>query len=363
MTSHSQDLLDFAAEIGTQGGVVVCGGKTQWEVGGPPDGSAREVAAPAGVRPFEPEDMVVRCGAGTTLAELSQTLAKSKQMVPFDLAQPELATVGGALAVGRSGWRRLRYGPIRDFLLELTYVDCQGQLIRSGGPTVKNVSGYDLCRLMVGSLGTLGCLGEVVLRCCPEPKRSGWFVTAGDPFGLLAELWQPASLLWDGNTTWVLLEGEPDDIVAQARRQQLKECTPDELPDLAGAASGLSGSDLSGGNSQRISVNPALLNTLPDHFEPQSFLAEVGVGIVHLSDSQASPPSLEQLLPAADARSLALQREIKSRFDPEGRLNPGRSVWGGHIAGSSHAAGSSQAAGSSHIAGSNHIAGSSHAAV
>lgn len=337
-TAYSQDLLNFAAEVGARedDDIVVAGGKTQWEIGGRPSSSAREIAAPAGIRSFEPEDMVVRCGTGTTLEELSEALGKARQMVPFDLPNPESATVGGALAVGHSGFRRLRYGPIRDCLLEVIFVDGEGQLIRSGGPTVKNVSGYDLCRLMVGSLGTLGCLGEVVLRCYPRPKSGQWFVAHDNPFSLLSSLWQPSSILWDGDKTSVLLEGHPVDISSQAEANGLEEC---EQPE-----------NLHSPDWQRISLNPAALPAFADHLRENSsanspaaeaeagnspaeaaetFMAEVGVGIIRLGAGlQLSADFLSDWLPTNDARSLALQREIKARFDPSGRLNPGRNIWG-----------------------------------
>ena len=322
---HSPALHEFAAAVGTTGDVVVRGGQTQWSVGGPPAATAREVIAPGGISSFEPADMVVRCGAGTTLAELAQTLNQGNQMIPFDLPEPERATVGGALAVGHSGSRRLRYGPIRDFLLEVTYVDSHGQLIRSGGPTVKNVSGFDLCRLMVGSLGTLGCLAEVVLRCVPQPPHSQWFEAQrganssgadpspakADPLALLGSLWQPSGILWNGHQSWVLLEGQPEDVAAQAQANQLLPCdappTPEAFP-----------------NCQRLSISPAKLPALSQHYQPGSFLAEVGVGVVWVPGDQPLPADL---LPANDARSLELQQVIKAQFDPTNRLNPGRSVW------------------------------------
>ena len=74
-----------------------------------------------------------------------------------------------SLAVGHSGIRRLGWGPVRDTVLEVRYVSADGRLIKGGGPTVKNVSGYDLPRLFVGSLGTLGIIAEVVLRTRPVP--------------------------------------------------------------------------------------------------------------------------------------------------------------------------------------------------
>ena len=92
--------------------------------------------------------MTACCGAGTLVAELDDALVGYGQCV----AIPPHGTVGGALAVGRSGMRRLGYGPVRDTLLQARYVSAAGDVVKAGGPTVKNVSGFDLCRLLVGSL-------------------------------------------------------------------------------------------------------------------------------------------------------------------------------------------------------------------
>ena len=321
-------LENFSAEVGSEDPVTVRGGGTQWQVGGLPSGDAREVKAPSGVWLFAPADMVVRCGAGTTVAELNEEIGRAGQMLPLDPLCPKEATVGGVLAVGRSGHRRLRYGPIRDLLLQVVFVNSLGKLIRSGGPTVKNVSGFDLCKLMVGSLGTLGFISEVILRCQPVPEASQWFAgeasTPDVPAKLLAELWQPSSILWNGERVWVLLEGHPGDVANQAaspaaKAAGLREC--DEPPLTTEA---LLGGDK---NNQRISLPPSTLKHLAKHFSqhfpPGSFLAEIGVGIVHLHPDQQVPADL---LPQPDQRSLALQREIKARFDPTGRMNPGRSV-------------------------------------
>ena len=111
----------------------------------------------------------------------------------------EGATVGGVLAVGHSGLRRLGWGPVRDAVLEVRYVSAEGRLVKGGGPTVKNVSGYDLPRLFVGSLGTLGIIGEVVLRTRPVPAFERWYVHGGaDPFELARLLYRVNSVLWDG---------------------------------------------------------------------------------------------------------------------------------------------------------------------
>ena len=109
--------------------------------------------------------MTVAVGAGTTLAELTEALCASGQEVAMD--GPPGATVGGTLVVGRSSLRRGRIGLIADTLLQADCVGADGALFTAGGPTVKNVTGYDVCRLLVGSLWTLALLGRVILRTRP----------------------------------------------------------------------------------------------------------------------------------------------------------------------------------------------------
>ncbi len=214
------DLAEFATLVGREGPVCVAGGRTQWEVGGLPAVGTREVVAPAGVVSHQPAEMIVRVRAGTTVAALNSVLAAGGQMVPLDPLDPTRATVGGVLAVGHSGIRRLRYGPARDTVLEIRFVSSGGEVVKAGGPVVKNVTGYDLCRLLVGSLGTLGLMAEAVLRCHPLPAASRWLRTtepgAADPFDVLGRLYRPASVRWDGEYVWVLLEGHPSDVEAQS---------------------------------------------------------------------------------------------------------------------------------------------------
>src|SRR4029079_5570448 len=127
---------------------------------GGPVPAVRRVAAPAGIEWIQADEMIVCCGAGTPVDERDAALAE----VGHGVALPPGGTVGGALAVGRSGIRRLGDGPVRNTLLQARYVSAAGEVVKGGGPTVKNVSGFDICRLLVGSHGTLGFLGEVILR-------------------------------------------------------------------------------------------------------------------------------------------------------------------------------------------------------
>ena len=288
----SEALAVFAVEVGATDPVVVVGGRTQWDVGGLPAPGAREVRAPVGLVEHEPAEMTVRVRAGTTVADLDAALAVHGQTV----ALPDWpgATVGGVLAVGRSGVRRLGYGPVRDTLLEARFVNAWGRLVKAGGPTVKNVSGFDLCRLLVGSLGTLGLLGEVVLRTRPVPQASQWFAGEVDPFAVHARLHRPVSVLWDGVTTWVLLEGHPDDVAAQARTAGVTET--DGGPPLP---------------PHRWSLRPGDLTDLEGRF-----VAEVGVGVVHRDEPPPERP--------VDAAVADLHRRLRSELDPAGRLNPGR---------------------------------------
>jgi glycolate oxidase FAD binding subunit len=263
------------------------------------DRIAREVRAPAGIVALEPDEMTVRCGAGTAVGELQRALAERGQFV----AVPEVAgaTVGGVLAVGRSGPLRLGHGPVRDVLLQARVIAATGEVVKAGGPTVKNVSGYDLCRLLVGSLGTLAFLGEVILRTRPLPAVRRWFGGVTDPFALRTRLYRPAAVLWDGTTTWVCLEGHPSDVAEQAALEPaLAEVEgPPPLP--------------AGG---RRSLPPGELRDLEGQFVVGEFVAEVGVGVVHVRE----PGPARTLDPAA----LAVHRRLKAAFDPSGRLNPGR---------------------------------------
>jgi len=295
----------FAAEVAGEDPVTCVGGRTQWEVGGAVPAGTREVSAPRGVIVHEPADMTVVCGAGTPVAELEAVLTAHGQMVPLDPDQPATATVGGVLAVGRSGPRRLRYGHIRDLLLQAAVVSADGSVVRAGGPTVKNVSGYDLHRVQVGALGTLGFLAEVRLRCLPIPTAARWFTTGADPFTLCRSLYRPSSVLWDGSTTWVLLEGHPDDVDAQAVGHDLVEA--DGPPPL--------------GDRARTSHRPSQLAVAVEAFGAGRFVAEIGVGVVHHRDLPATPVPV----PAPDA--VDLHMKLKQAFDPSGRLNPGRQPW------------------------------------
>ncbi|WLD94446.1 FAD-binding oxidoreductase [Alkalihalobacillus sp. AL-G] len=115
-------------------------------------------------------DMTVTVRAGTTIAELQDYLRKHDQMVSIDPSWPQQATVGGVIAANESGPKRLKYGSARDLVIGLRVVYPDGRIIRTGGKVVKNVAGYDMNKLFIGSMGTLGVISEITMKLRPTPK-------------------------------------------------------------------------------------------------------------------------------------------------------------------------------------------------
>lgn len=296
-----RNLQVFADAIGDSDPVSVAGRRTRWQIGGNMRKDARLVTAPQGIVDYQPEEMTVRVNAGTMVSDLHHELSIRKQRT----ALPDRGgTVGGAIAVGENDVHVLRRGRVRDAVLQLRYVSAEGQLVSGGGPTVKNVSGFDLPRLMVGALGTLGLLAEVVLRTQPLGELDCWYAgQAQDPFSLLDLLYRPSAILWDGEYAWIHLEGRRVDVEAQAASlrsngpfEQVKG--PPPLP------------------SQRWSLRPSELRCI-DSSKTGTFIASVGVGLVH-----ATLPAPRPKTPSAAAARIAVS--AKTIFDPKGRLNPGR---------------------------------------
>jgi glycolate oxidase FAD binding subunit len=118
----------------------------------------------------EPDDMTVAVGAGITLGELEAALGRHGQHLPIDPAFPEQTTVGAMLGAAQSGPLRLSAGNVRDFLIGVQFTGHGGSSVRAGGRVVKNVAGYDLMKVMIGSFGTLGIVTEAVFKLRPLPE-------------------------------------------------------------------------------------------------------------------------------------------------------------------------------------------------
>jgi FAD/FMN-containing dehydrogenase len=302
MTAASLDsaLAGFAAEVGTAGPVAVEGRRTRWDLGGVLDDGTHLVRAPSGIVEYRPEEMTVRVRAGTTVDELDAALAERGQRT----ALPDRGgTVGGALAVGENDICRLGRGSVRDAALQVRYASAEGEIVSGGGAVVKNVSGFNLPKLMVGSLGTLGLLAEVVLRTNPVPDTSRWVACEGpEPTAILDALLAPSAALWDRERTWVLLEGHRDDV---ATEQQILEGIA-TVAEVAGAPIL---------PPYRWSLTPARAATAA-FLDTGRMVASVGVGTAWCEHPQ---PARQP-----DAGSRLVARRAKALFDPTGRLNPGR---------------------------------------
>jgi len=123
---------------------------------------------------YPARDLTITVEAGMTLGELAAHLAAERQRLPVDVPWPDQATIGGALATNASGPRRCAAGTLRDYLLGFRAVDGQGKSFAGGGRVVKNAAGYDMCKLVIGSLGTLAVTTQVTLMVRPLPAAAAW---------------------------------------------------------------------------------------------------------------------------------------------------------------------------------------------
>ncbi|MDR4515580.1 glycolate oxidase subunit GlcE [Nitrosomonas sp.] len=148
------------------------GGGSKSFYGHPPSEHAEilDVSPYQGITEYEPTELVITARAGTPLAEIESLLRQNSQMLAFEPPYfSETATLGGCVAAGLSGPRRASAGAVRDFVLGVRILDGTGHDLHFGGQVMKNVAGYDVSRLMVGAMGTLGVLLEVSLKVLPLP--------------------------------------------------------------------------------------------------------------------------------------------------------------------------------------------------
>jgi glycolate oxidase FAD binding subunit len=169
MDSVLQDIADQVRAAATDGTPLrIRGGGSKDFYGEAPVGELLETAALTGITSYEPTELVVTARAGTRLAELEAVLAERGQCLPFEPPHfGQDATVGGMVAAGLSGPARASVGAVRDYVLGLTMLNGKAELLTFGGQVMKNVAGYDVSRLMVGAMGTLGLLTEISLKVLP----------------------------------------------------------------------------------------------------------------------------------------------------------------------------------------------------
>lgn len=333
VSDHLAALTDPIVAVLHASDAVEARGAGTHPLGYPAPAGAVVVRAPSGVVRHDPDDLTVTVLAATPVAELDAALAEQGQFVPLD-PRDSRATVGGTLAAGLSGVRRLGFGPLRDHVLEIRCVTGTGAVVKAGGPTVKNVTGYDLVRLLVGSLGTLAVFVQVTLRCRPLPSVAQWWSTASTPDDVLHNLVRPVAVLADRSRTYLRFEGEAADAAAV-------RATVGDAVEIEGVAP--PGETCRG----RISVPPGALPAVGAALDATgpgiSWVGEWGVGTMHVGCSSSDELRAARdvahahggwlliesdgadLDPFGVARpNLALQRRVAYAFDPDGKLAPWR---------------------------------------
>jgi glycolate oxidase FAD binding subunit len=186
--ARTQDVVDAVADARRgRCQLEIRGGGSKATIGAPRNAQLLDMTAFSGVIDYEPAELVLSVGAGTPLAQVQTLLAQHNQMLafePFDHGdllgvQPGRATIGGIVAAGVAGPQRLSQGGARDHLLGFEAVSGRGEAFKAGGKVVKNVTGYDLPKLLAGSWGRLAALTQVTLKVLPRPETCATVVLRG----------------------------------------------------------------------------------------------------------------------------------------------------------------------------------------
>jgi glycolate oxidase FAD binding subunit len=218
-----QAVLD-AVDSGTPLGIVGSGSKAFYGRVSP--GTVLETAGHTGILRYEPTELVMTARCGTRLAEIESVLAERGQILPFEPPRfGKNATLGGTLACGFSGPRRPFAGSARDCLLGCRILNGKGEILSFGGEVMKNVAGFDVSRLMVGAMGTLGMLLEVSIKVAPKFERELTVCfersvddALNDMNRWCSEPWPLSGLAYDGTRVYVRLSGSKRAVDAVHRK-------------------------------------------------------------------------------------------------------------------------------------------------
>ncbi|MEX0683119.1 MAG: FAD-binding oxidoreductase [Dehalococcoidia bacterium] len=338
--------------------IIPLGGRCHRSLGNVPSryDIALDTTALSAIVEYEPEDLTITCQAGITLGALRAATGAAGQMVPFDPSIPDAATVGGVLAADVWGPARMSLGAPRDFTIGLRVITGDGVVTRAGGRVVKNVAGYDLCKLYIGSLGTLAVITEASFKVQPLPKEARAsafeFASASDACRVPNEALMHALAMRSAAVTrtgerWLLsivIGGAPSAVERSAR----------EIAALASDAGGEEPAEPVPALEQLVACRlsmlpselPAQLETLASKLGAYaSLVAYPTLGAIRagLLDAgaleRASLPGVARVIEAAPPEakrgidvfgeppaSLPLMQAAKEQFDPKAVLSPGRFV-------------------------------------
>lgn len=322
--------------------MLVVGGRQHLDKGNPSDVDAELWTTQLdALVAYEPAEMIAVVEAGMRIGTLRRLLADGGQEWPADA--PDAATVGGVIASAASSPRRLKVGPLRDTVLEAEVVTGDGRFVRSGARTVKNVTGYDVHKLLAGSLGTLGVIAQVALKVRPLPERRRTLRFRGDlttGIALLDAVPAAAGIIATPDGVELRLEGWNAEVDEQSRAARGVVQPVDEADDAPFPAS--SRWDEAPVVAE-VAVQPSRIG---DVVAGERWGALVGVGIAWVGLDRADGPLEALRRRAREAGGIApvirgpgglgddrtpapaVQRRLKAAFDPNGVLAPGRG-WGG----------------------------------
>jgi len=323
----------------------IVAGQSKAFYGNPVNAAAIDVNGHCGIVHYEPSELVLTARCGTPLKQIEQTLAEHNQILGYEPPHfGETATFGGSIASGLSGPARPFRGAARDFVLGMRMINGKGEDLRFGGEVMKNVAGYDIARLLTGSLGTLGVILEVSLKVLPMPEQEqtvSFEANQREAIQRMNELsTRPLPLsaaCYDGERIFLRLSGN-NAAVASAHKQ----IGGDQLADAAQFWQNLREQRHSFFNTRyplwRLSLAPA---TPPLEFSGKQFIDWGGAQRWLVSEEQ--PARIRERLAAlqghasifrhAGAESVfhpltkslhQLHRNLKLAFDPHGLFNPGR---------------------------------------
>jgi glycolate oxidase FAD binding subunit len=178
-TTQDEARLILEAAVAAQKAIIPWGGGTKQDYGYLPSkpGEILDLSGLNRILSHEPDDMIVTVEAGVVLADLQKTLATKGQFLPLDPLYSTKSTIGGMLATNAFGLSALGYGTPRDWLIGIKLIDATGQWVKGGGKVVKNVTGYDLPKLHIGALGTLGIITEATFKVAPLPEAEHTLLT------------------------------------------------------------------------------------------------------------------------------------------------------------------------------------------
>ncbi|HYE37860.1 glycolate oxidase subunit GlcE [Methylocaldum sp.] len=333
-----------AADSGTPLRIAGSGSKAFY--GGKSSGVLLETAGHAGILRFEPTELVLTARCGTPLSDIEAVLAEYGQMLPFE--PPYFgagATLGGTLACGFSGPRRPFAGSARDCMLGCRILNDNGEILSFGGEVMKNVAGFDVSRLMVGAMGTLGVILEASLKVSPKPERELTVCFEQSIQAALStmnrwcsEPWPLSGLACDGRRIYARLSGSERAIEAVYRKFG-GDASPDGDAFWRDLREQRHEFFCSGGNLWRISLAPATpvldlpgvwfydwggaLRWLKTDAPSETVFraAQSAGGHAALFRGQGGDGPVFQPLPSG---LKSLHANLKRAFDPKGLFNPGR---------------------------------------